>query len=102
MKTQITEVSIFQNANFLAVLYMPISLIYAIICLFLILTGLGELIFLGIIFILAPIWLTVMIYLMVAILSVYYNFVASIMGGIEFELTEMPEKEAFPKDDFGI
>ena len=102
MKTQITEVSIFQNANFLAVLYMPISLIYAIIGLFLILTGLGELIFLGIIFILTPIWLTVMIYLMVAILSVYYNFVASIIGGVEFELTEMPEKEEFPKDDFGV
>ena len=101
MKMQITKVSILQNAKFLAVLYMPISLIYVLMGLIFIATGLGELMFLGIIFILSPIWLTAMMYVMVAIFAVIYNFVASKIGGVEFELTEIPEDENMPKDNFG-
>ena len=89
MKTQITKVSIFQNAKFLSVLYIPISLIYVLLGLGFIATGLDYLMFTGIIFILSPIWLTAMMYVMVAIFSVIYNFVASKIGGIEFELTEI-------------
>jgi len=91
MKTQITKVSIFHNAKFLAVLYMPISLIYALMGLAFIATGSDYLRVTGIIFILAPIWLTAMMYVMVAILAAFYNFVASKIGGVEFELTEMKE-----------
>ena len=101
MKMQITEVSILQNAKFLAVLYIQITLIYVLMGLSFIATGLDELMFLGIIFILSPIWLTVITYVMVAIFSVIYNFIASKIGGIEFELTEIPEDENVPKDNFG-
>jgi len=100
MKTQITKVSIFQNAKFLSVLYIPIGLFYALIGLVFIATGLDYLIFTGIIFLLAPIWLTAIMYMMIAIFAVIYNFVASKIGGIEFELTEIPDNKEFSKDDF--
>ena len=100
MKTQITKVSIFQNAKFLSVLYIPIGLLYALIGLVFIATGLDYLIFTGIIFLLAPIWLTAIMYMMIAIFAVIYNFVASKIGGIEFELTEIPDNKEFSKDDF--
>ena len=100
MKTQITKVSIFQNAKFLSVLYIPIGLLYALIGLVFIATGLDYLIFTGIIFLLAPIWLTAIMYMMIAIFAVIYNFVASKIGGIEFELTEIPDNNEFSKDDF--
>jgi hypothetical protein len=100
MKTQITKVSIFQNAKFLSVLYIPIGLFYALIGLVFIATGLDYLIFTGIIFLLAPIWLTAIMYMMIVIFAVIYNFVASKIGGIEFELTEIPDNKEFSKDDF--
>ena len=98
MRTQITEVSIFQNAKFLAVLYLPIGLIYTVIGIIFLAYGI---IGIGIIFILAPIWLSLMTFVMVAIFSVIYNLVASKIGGIEFELTEMREDGNVPKDNFG-
>jgi hypothetical protein len=101
MKTQITKVSIFQNAKFLSVLYLPIGLLYALIGLAFIATGLDYLMFTGIIFLLAPIWLTALTYMMIAIFAVIYNFIASKIGGIEFELTEISDNKEFSKDDFG-
>ena len=98
MRTQITEVSIFQNAKFLAVLYLPIGLIYTVIGIIFLAYGIiGA----GIILILAPIWLSLMTFVMVAIFSVIYNLVASKIGGVEFELTEIPEDGNVPKDNFG-
>ncbi len=101
MKMQITEISILQNARFIAVLYIPISLIYVLMGLIFLSTGLSELLLIGIIFIFSPLWLTGMIYMMVAVFAVFYNFMASKIGGVEFELTEIPEDENIPKDNFG-
>lgn len=101
MRIQVTEVSIFQNAKFLAVLYVPISLIYVLMGLGFIASGLDGLMFIGIIFILSPIWLTAMVYVMVAIFATIYNFLASKIGGVEFELTEIPKDSNVEKDNFG-
>ena len=98
MRTQITEVSIFQNAKFLAVLYLPIGLIYTVMGIIFLAYGI---VVAGIIFILAPIWLSLMTFVMVALFSVIYNLVASKIGGVEFELTEMREDGNVPKDNFG-
>ena len=98
MRTQITEVSIFQNAKFLAVLYLPIGLIYTVMGIIFLAYGIVAA---GIIFILAPIWLSLMTFVMVALFSVIYNLVASKIGGVEFELTEMREDGNVPKDNFG-
>ena len=98
MRTQITEVSIFQNAKFLAVLYLPIGLIYTVMGIIFLAYGIVAA---GIIFILAPIWLSLMTFVMVAIFSVIYNLVASKIGGVEFELTEIREDGNVPKDNFG-
>jgi len=100
-KTQITKVSIFQNAKFLSFLYLPIGFIYAIIGVIFLLIDNAALRITGVIFLLAPIWLTGMMYMVTAVFAVIYNFIASKIGGFEIELTEIPENEEIPKDNFG-
>ena len=89
MKTQITNVSIFQNAKFMSILIAPIGLIYSLIGIFL-LTIEGAR-FTAILFILAPIWFSLFYFVIVAIFATIYNFVSSKIGGIEFELTEIED-----------
>jgi|LWDU01.1.fsa_nt_gi hypothetical protein len=39
--------------------------------------------------------------MIIAIFAVIYNFGCSKIGGIKFELTEIPDNKEFSKDDFG-
>ena len=89
MRTQITNVSIFQNAKFLSILVAPFTLVYSLIGIFL-LTVEGMRI-IAILFILAPIWLSLLYFVTVAVFALIYNFVSSKIGGIEFELTEIED-----------
>lgn len=89
MKVQITRISIFQNAKFLSILTLPFSLIYTIIGLSVFFLGFGG--ELAVFFILAPIWFSIMYFIMFSIFAVIYNFLASQIGGIEFEFTEIKE-----------
>ena len=45
----------------------------------------------GIIFLLAPFWLSLMVVVFHAVVATLYNFLASKIGGIEFELTEIKD-----------
>ena len=45
----------------------------------------------SIIFILAPLWLSGMVFVFHAIMAIIYNYLASKIGGIEFELTEIKD-----------
>ena len=91
MKTQITKVSIYQNAKFLAVMILPFSLIYTVIGIFLLFSAPEYMMTTAIIFIFAPIWFSLMYVVTVTIIAVIYNFLASKIGGIEFELTEIKD-----------
>ncbi len=91
MKTQITKISIFQNAKFLSIMILPFSLIYTIIGLSMFFWGIGG--FIAIFFIFAPLWFSLMYFVMFSIFALIYNFVASKIGGIEFELTEIADNE---------
>ena len=89
MRTQITNVSIFQNAKFLSIFIAPFGLVYSLIGIFL-LTIEGMKI-IAILFILAPIWFSLLYFVMVAVFAMIYNFLSSKIGGIEFELTEIED-----------
>ncbi|MEC9138443.1 MAG: hypothetical protein VYB85_01920, partial [Candidatus Thermoplasmatota archaeon] len=58
MRTQITRISLYQNAKMLAVIYMPIGLVYTIIGLAFLIMDIDYLRFTAYIFILAPFWLS--------------------------------------------
>ena len=89
MKTQITKVSIYQNAKFLAVFALPIGLIYTVIGIFLLFSAPEYMMTTAIIFIFAPIWFSLMYVVTITVSAMIYNFLASKIGGIEFELTEI-------------
>jgi len=91
MLTQVTNISIYQNGKFLAVLYFPIGLIYTLIGILFLLMGSDVLRITGIIFIFAPLWLSGMVFVFHAIMASIYNYLASKIGGIEFELTEIKD-----------
>ena len=101
MRVQVSRISIYQNAKFLAVIYIPIGLIYSLIGIGFLLSGLDYLRFTGIVFLLGPVWLSGLVLVGHVIMATIYNFIASKMGGVEFELTELPENEEVPKDNFG-
>jgi len=65
------------------------------------LSGLDYLRFTGIVFLLGPVWLSGLVLVGHVIMATIYNFIASKMGGVEFELTELPENKEVPKDNFG-
>ena len=89
MKTQVTHISLYQNAKFLAVLYFPISLILTFIGIILLLIDVEALRIMAFSYILAPFWLSGLVFISHYVMATIYNLLASKIGGIEFELTEI-------------
>ena len=58
MLVQVNRISIYQNAKFLAVIYIPIGLIYSLIGIGFLLSDLDYLRFTGFVFLLGPIWMS--------------------------------------------
>ncbi len=91
MKTQITRISLYQNAKMLAVIYLPIGIIYAFIGMAFILMDIEYLKVTGYIFLLAPFWLSLMVAVAHYFVASIYNYLASKIGGFEFEFTEIKD-----------
>ena len=101
MRVQVSRISIYQNAKFLAVIYMPIGIVYFLIGIVFLLRGGDYFRLTGVVFLLAPIWMSGLVVVTHVFMATIYNFIASKIGGVEFELTELPENEELPKDNFG-
>ena len=84
MKYQLKEISPFQTSKVSAVLYLPFSLIYAFLGILMLPDPetLGVAVFL----ILSPIWMVIFIFVVTFLYCLFYNFFASLVGGIEFDL----------------
>jgi len=91
MKTQITRISLYQNAKMLAVIYLPIGIIYSFIGFAFLWMDIDYLKVTGYIFILAPFWLSVMVVVAHYFVATIYNYLASKIGGFEFEFTEIKD-----------
>ena len=101
MRVQVSRISIYQNAKFLSVIYMPIGIVYFLIGIVFLLRGGDYFRLTGVVFLLAPIWMSGLVLVTHVFMATIYNFIASKIGGVEFELTELPENEEVPKDNFG-
>ena len=91
MRTQITRISYYQNAKILAILYVPIGLIYALIGAIFLLMDLEYLKYTGYLFLTMPLWLSIAVVGAHYAVASVYNFLASKVGGFEFDFTEVNE-----------
>ena len=89
MKTQITRISFYQNAKILAILYMPVGLIYAVIGAAFLLMDIDYLMLTGYVFLSMPLWLSLAVVGTHYAVAAVYNYLASRFGGFEFEFTEI-------------
>ncbi|UCH62394.1 MAG: hypothetical protein JSU77_11400 [Fidelibacterota bacterium] len=94
MKKQITKISIHQTSKVIALTYIGLAVLFAIIMFIAI--GLfgdrGEREYAPLIAGLYLIFMPVVMYLVVALFAVIYNYVAQRFGGIEFVLKEFEEE----------
>ena len=91
MRTQITRISYYQNAKVLAILYVPIGLIYALIGAIFLIMDLEYLKYTGYLFLTMPLWLSIAVVGAHYAVASVYNFLASKVGGFEFDFTEVNE-----------
>ncbi len=91
MKTQITRISFYQNAKILAILYLPVGLVYALIGVAFLLMNLEYLKFTGYVFLSMPLWLSLAVVGTHYAVAAVYNYLASKVGGFEFEFTEIKD-----------
>ena len=91
MKTQITRISFYQNAKILAILYIPVGLVYALIGAAFLLMDLEYLKFTGYVFLSMPLWLSLAVVGAHYVVAAVYNYLASKVGGFEFEFTEVED-----------
>ena len=91
MRTQITRISYYQNAKILAIMYVPIALIYAMIGFAFLLMDLEYLRYTGYVFLSMPLWLSLAVVGAHYAVASVYNFLASKVGGFEFDFTEMKD-----------
>ena len=91
MKTQITRISFYQNAKILAILYIPVGLVYALIGAAFLFMDLEYLKFTGYVFLSMPLWLSLAVVGAHYAVAAVYNYLASKVGGFEFEFTEVKD-----------
>ena len=91
MKTQITRISLYQNAKILAILYIPVGLVYALIGATFLLMDVEYLKLTGYVFLSMPLWLSLAVVGAHYAVAAVYNYLASKVGGFEFEFTEIKD-----------
>ena len=91
MKTQITRISFYQNAKILAILYIPVGLVYALIGTAFLLMDVEYLKLTGYVFLSMPLWLSLAVVGTHYAVAAVYNYLASKVGGFEFEFTEIKD-----------
>ena len=91
MKTQITRISYYQTANILAILSIPVGLVYALIGVAFLLMDIEYLKFTGYVFLSMPLWFSLAVVGGHYAVAAVYNYLASKVGGFEFEFTEVED-----------
>ena len=94
MKYQIKKISALQTSKISAICNAPWGLIHTLVGLWILINPTGDPEkdaahqFVGMLFLFMPLIIGVITFLSTFILSHFYNWLASMMGGIEFELEE--------------
>ena len=97
MKYQVKKISALQTSKISAICNAPWGLIHTLVGLWILMNPTGDPEkdavhqFVGMLFLFMPLIIGVITFLSTFILSHFYNWLASMMGGIEFELEEQDE-----------
>lgn len=95
MTQRIERIAVHQTAKVIGVMYGAFGLIFMPFALIAFAYSEGFSPLLGVGILLAPLWYGLMVYLVVALWILLYNFVASKVGGIEIRLS--PESAPTPR-----
>ncbi|HJX97653.1 MAG TPA: hypothetical protein VJ281_02150 [Chthoniobacterales bacterium] len=90
MKKQITRISILQSAKITTALYVVIGFLYTLLAIPMFLFGDDKLRIMGIVYAFMPVIMAIFGFVFFCIFAAIYNLLARWLGGVEFEVTEVP------------
>jgi hypothetical protein len=90
MKKQIVRISILQSSKIATILYFLMGLIYVLIGIPMIIFGNDQLRIMGIVYCAMPILLAGLGFVFFVIFAAVYNLIAKWVGGMEFEMIDVP------------
>lgn len=90
MKKQIVRISILQSSKVATILYFILGFLYVLIGIPMILFGNDKLRIIGIIYCAMPFLMAVIGFIFFAIFAALYNLIAKWVGGMEFEMIDVP------------
>jgi hypothetical protein len=91
MKKQVIRVSILQSSKIITILYFLLGFLYLLIGVPMIIFGNDQLRIMGIIYCAMPILMAVIGFVCFVICAAVYNLLAQWLGGMEFEVIDIPE-----------
>jgi hypothetical protein len=91
MKKQVIRVSILQSSKIVTILYFLLGFIYLLIGVPMIIFGNDQLRIMGIVYCAMPILMAVIGFICFVICAAVYNLLAQWLGGMEFEVIDIPE-----------
>ncbi len=90
MKKQISRISILQSSKIATILYFLMGFIYTLIGIPMIIFGNDQLRIMGIIYCAMPIFMGIIGFIFFVIFAGLYNLIAKWVGGMEFEVIDVP------------
>jgi hypothetical protein len=91
MKKQIIRVSILQSSKIVTILYFLLGFIYLLIGVPMIIFGNDQLRIMGLIYCAMPLLMAIIGFICFVICAALYNLLAQWLGGMEFEVIDIPE-----------
>jgi hypothetical protein len=90
MKKQIVRISILQSSKVTTILYFIIGFLYVLIGIPMIIFGNDQVRIMGIVYCFMPLLMGIFGFIFFVIFAALYNVIASWVGGMEFEVADVP------------
>jgi hypothetical protein len=92
MKKQIVRISILQSSKIATILYFLLGFLYLLIGVPMVIFGNNQIRIMGIIYCAMPIVMAVIGFICFVIFAALYNLIAQWVGGMEFEMIDVPDE----------
>jgi hypothetical protein len=90
MKKQIVRISILQSSKVTTILYFILGFLYVLIGIPMIIFGNDQLRMMGIVYCFMPFLMGIFGFIFFVIFAALYNLIATWVGGMEFEVADVP------------
>lgn len=99
MKKQIVRISILQSSKIATILYFLLGFLYLLIGVPMAIFGNDQIRFMGIIYCAMPILMAIIGFIGFVIVAALYNLIAQRVGGLEFDMIDVPDGAATAADE---